>query len=155
MGAINNAFNQAAGAVAGSALAIKHAKEIDASRMDAAEHSALIARNQSREADAAVNGAKLEEEKLNTDWANAMIENIDKTNKYEKAKRRKNASAKTVNKKFTELQASERALDELNNKINSIQVMKDRAYEQRVFAAKATEREKDAQAKFFNKWGDR
>ena len=155
MGAINNAFNQAAGAVAGSALAIKHAKETDFSRMNAAEHSALIARNQSREADAAVKDAELEEESIGKDWTNAMIDQIDKTNKYEKAKRRKNASAKTVNKKLTELQASERALNELTNKLDGIKVMKDRAYEQRVFAAKATEQEKDAQAKFFNRWGDR
>ena len=51
MGAINNAFNQAAGAVAGAALAIKHAKETDESKMNAAEHSALIARNQASTAE--------------------------------------------------------------------------------------------------------
>ena len=155
MGAINNAFNQAAGAVAGSALAIKHAKETDYSKAITAENAALVARNQSREADAAVKDAELEEKSINKDWTNAMIDQIDKTNKYEKAKRRKNASAKTVNKKLTELQASKRALDELTNKLDGIQVMKDRAYEQRVHAAEATEREKDAKAKFFNRWGDR
>ena len=65
MGAINNAFNQAAGAVAGAALAAKHAQESDFSKMNAAEHSALIARNQSREADVAAKDAKLDEDPTN------------------------------------------------------------------------------------------
>ena len=51
MGAINNAFNQAAGAVAGAALAIKHAKETEESKMHTAENSALVARNQARAAE--------------------------------------------------------------------------------------------------------
>ena len=45
MGAINNAFNQAVGTVAGAALAIKHAQESDFSKMNSADNSALIARN--------------------------------------------------------------------------------------------------------------
>ena len=60
MGAINNAFNQAAGAVAGAALAIKHAKETDFSKMNSAENSALVARNQSRAASAEANEAYYE-----------------------------------------------------------------------------------------------
>ena len=51
MGAINNAFNQAAGAVAGASIAIKHAQESDFSKMNSAEHSALIARNQASTAE--------------------------------------------------------------------------------------------------------
>ena len=62
MGAINNAFNQAAGAAAGAALAIKHAKETDFSKSITAENAALVARNQSREAEADAKAAKLEEE---------------------------------------------------------------------------------------------
>lgn len=62
MGAINNAFNQAAGAVAGAALAVNHAKETDFSKAITAENAALIARNQSREADAAAKDAKLDED---------------------------------------------------------------------------------------------
>jgi hypothetical protein len=53
MGAINNAFTQAAGAVAGAALAIKNTKEVEASKLRTVENAALVARNQSREATAA------------------------------------------------------------------------------------------------------
>ena len=67
MGAINNAFNQAAGAAAGAALAIKHAKETDFSKAITAENAALIARNQSREADVAAKNAILDEEPTNKD----------------------------------------------------------------------------------------
>ena len=52
MGAINNAFNQAAGAVAGAALAIKHAKETEESKMYTAENAALVAKNQASTAEA-------------------------------------------------------------------------------------------------------
>ena len=45
MGAINNAFNQAAGAVAGAAALIKGAKEQDMSQ-------ALLGKEQSKEAEA-------------------------------------------------------------------------------------------------------
>ena len=62
MGAINNAFNQAAGAVAGAALAIKHAKETEESKMHTAENSALIARNQARAAETDYDAAKVENE---------------------------------------------------------------------------------------------
>ena len=37
MGAINQAFNQAAGALAGASLAIKHAQESDFSKMNSAD----------------------------------------------------------------------------------------------------------------------
>ena len=60
MGAINNAFNQAAGALAGAGLAIKHAKETEESKMHTAENSALVARNQSRTAEAEANDAYYE-----------------------------------------------------------------------------------------------
>ena len=62
MGAINQAFNQAAGTVAGAALAIKHAKETDESKMHTAENSALIARNQARTAEAEYEKANVENE---------------------------------------------------------------------------------------------
>ena len=62
MGAINNAFNQAAGTVAGAALVVKHAKETEESKMYTAENAALIARNQARTAEAEAKAAKLEEE---------------------------------------------------------------------------------------------
>lgn len=102
MGAINNAFNQAAGAVAGAALAVNHAKETDFSKAIAAENAALIARNQSREADAAAKDAKLEEEPTSSDLVDAIMNSWGKDEAYQKAQKRKNASAKTVYKKLTE-----------------------------------------------------
>ena len=60
MGAINQAFNQAAGAVAGSAVAIKHTKEVEESKLQSAENAALTARNQAREAEAAAYDANVE-----------------------------------------------------------------------------------------------
>ena len=110
MGAINNAFNQAAGAVAGAALAIKHAKETDFSKMNAAEHSALIARNQSREADVAAKDATLDEEQTNKGLIDAIVNSWGKDEEYYKAQedynnkkqKRKNASYKNVDKKLKE-----------------------------------------------------
>ena len=60
MGAINSAFNQAVGAVAGAGLAIKHAKETDESKMNTAEHAALVARNQARDAESEYDKAEAE-----------------------------------------------------------------------------------------------
>ena len=155
MGAINNAFNQAAGAAAGAALAIKHAKDSDFSKMASAENSALVARNQDRDAEASAKAAKLEEDKTMDDFLKAMSDKIDKSNKYEKAKSRKNASPKTVNKKYTELKAADQALESLSNKIDALSAMQKRAEEQKYHAIKATERAKEAQHKYWDKWGDR
>ena len=155
MGAINNAFNQAAGAVAGAALAIKHAKETDFSKAITAENAALIARNQSREADVAAKDATLDEKPAGDNFINAIIDKLDKEEKYNKAKDRKNASTKTVYKKLKELQAAQIALDEVSNKIDSIQAMKQRALEQRAHADKATQLAEKAQQKYQSKWGNK
>ena len=155
MGAINNAFNQAAGAVAGAALAIKHAKETEFSKAIAAENAALIARNQSREADVAARDATLDEDQTNKDWINTVLDNWTKEDEYKKAQRRKNASAKTVNKKLEDWQAGLRAQDELNNKLFGIETMKQRALEQRAHADKATQIAEQAQQKYQSKWGDK
>ena len=155
MGAINNAFNQAAGAVAGAALAIKHAKETDFSKAISAENAALIARNQSREADVAAKDATLDEKQAGDNFINAIIDRLDKEEKYDKAKNRKNASNKTVDKKLKEWEAAQRALDEVSNKIDSIQAIKDRALEQRIHADKATQIAEKAQQKYQSKWGNK
>lgn len=153
MGAINNAFNQAAGAAAGAALAIKHAKETDFSKAITAENAALIARNQSREADVAAKNAILDEEPTNKDWIDNVLNSWVKEEEYNKAQKRKNASAKTVNKKLTELQASKRAIDELGNKLYGIEAMRQRAVEQRAHADNATKLAEKAQQKYQSKWG--
>lgn len=153
MGAINNAFNQAAGAVAGAALAYQHAKESDFSKAIAAEHTALVARNQSREADAAAKDAKLDEEQTRSDEVDAIIKSWGKDEAYYKALKRKNASAKTVDKKLKDWQAATRAIDELDNKLFGIQSMQQRAEEQRAYADKATQIAEKAKQKYQSKWG--
>ena len=153
MGAINNAFNQAAGAVAGAALAAKHAQESDFSKMNAAEHSALIARNQSREADVAAKDATIYENQTMGDRARAIIDSWGKDDAYYKAARRKNASSKTVEKKLKEWQAAERAIEELDSKLFSIETMQQRAKEQRANADKATKLAEESKQKYQSKWG--
>ena len=153
MGAINNAFNQAAGAVAGAALAIKHAKETDFSKAITAENAALVARNQSRESDITAKEAKVEEKPTNENLMDAIVKSWGKDEEYYKAARRKNASVKTVNKKYEEWQAGLRAIDELDNKLFSIETMQKRAEEQRAHADKATKLAEEAKQKYQSKWG--
>ena len=153
MGAINNAFNQAAGAAAGAALAIKHAKETDFSKAITAENAALIARNQSRAAEVEAKDATLDEEQTRSDEVDAIIKSWGKDEAYYKALKRKNASAKTVDKKLKEWQAATRAIDELDNKLYSIQTMQQRAVEQRAHADTATQIAEKAKQKYQSKWG--
>ena len=161
MGAINNAFNQAAGAAAGAALAIKHAKETDFSKAITSENAALIARNQAREADVVAKDATLDENKTHEGIVDAIINSWGKDEEYYKAQedynnnrqKRKNASHKNVDKKLKGWQAAERAIDELDNKLFSIETMKQRAVEQRAHADKATQLAEKAQQKYESKWG--
>ena len=161
MGAINSAFNQAVGAIAGSALAIKHAKESDFSKMNTAEHAALIANNQAVDAKAEADKAKLEEEKSNLDYINAIISSWGKDEEYYKAQEEydnkiqkgQKASYKAVQKKLTEWEASKRAIAELENKINGIDAMKKRALDQRAYADRASQIASKAQQKYQSRWG--
>lgn len=155
MGAINNAFNQAAGALAGAGIAIKHAKETEESKMNTADNSALIARNQARateaEANAANDEANKSELRLHTSIAEGTRKYAEK--EYEKLKKRKNVSAETVFKKFTELDAAKKAETELKNKYKALVDINNRAEEQRAYAAKATKMALDAKEKFEKRWG--
>lgn len=163
MGAINNAFNQAAGAVAGAALATKHAKETDFSKMNTAEHSALIARNQAASAETEYSKAAAENEfitdekgKTHSLLASSVIAE-DKFNKAKsalaKAEKRKNASSKTVEKKLNDVLAARSAADALKVKIEALNAMSERAAEQRAAADKATQLAEKAQQKYQSKWG--
>ena len=156
MGAINNAFNQAAGTVAGAALVIQHAKETDFSKMNSAENSALIARNQARAANDEANAALDEAAKDGglVDQLSAAEVNREEAEKaYNKAVKRKNGSPKTRFKKFTELDAARKAENELNNKYQAIMNINNRAEEQLTYAAKATELAIKAQQKYQSRWG--
>ena len=156
MGAINNAFNQAAGAVAGAALVIQHAKETDFSKMNAAENSALAARNEARATEAEANAANNELFKDGglMEQLNRAGRNKEKAEKaYNQAKNRKNGSIKTISRKRDDLMAAQEAEHELKNKYKAIQGIKDRATEQKIYAAKATKMALDAKEKFEKHWG--
>lgn len=156
MGAINNAFNQAAGAVAGAALAIKHAKETDLSKAITAENAALIARNQSRAADAEANAANdeaMKEGGLTEQLSVAEVNREEAEKEYNKAINRKNGSPSKRFEKFTELEAAKKAEYELKNKYKALVDINNRAAEQRAHADKATKLAEEAQQKYQSKWG--
>ena len=158
MGAINNAFNQAAGTVAGAALAIKHAKETDFSKAITAENAALIARNQSREADAEeneANDAAMKEGGLTEQLSVAEVNREEAEKAYNKAKNIKNGSPIARFEKFTELEAAKKAEQELKNKYKALTDINNRAAEQRAHAEKATQLAVQAQQKYQDRWGGR
>ena len=161
MGAINNAFNQALGAVAGAGVAIKHAKESDFSKAITAEHSALVAKNQATEAEAAANKAKEGEEQANSEQIDAIMNSWGKDEEYysaqkeydDKVQKGQHPSYSPVYKKLTEWQAAKRAIDEASNKIEGIKAMKQRALDQRAYADKASKIASKTQQKYQSRWG--
>ena len=163
MGAINNAFNQAAGALASSSIAIKHAKETDESKMNVAEHSALVARNQASDAESEYSKAAAENEFITDEKGKTHSllvssvkanEAVDKAKAaFDKAQERKNASSKTVQKKLNDVLAAKSAADALKVKIEALNAMSERAAEQRAAADKATQLAEKAQQRYQSKWG--
>ena len=156
MGAINNAFNQAAGAVAGASIAIKHAQESDFSKMNSADNSALIARNQARAATAEANEATNEAQKeggLIEQLSAAEVKEEEANKAFEKAVNRKNGSPVTRLEKMTDLRAAQKAADELRDKYKALTDLQDRATEQRMHAAKATKIALDEKTSYEKRWG--
>lgn len=156
MGAINSAFNQAAGTVAGASIAVNHAKETDESKMNVAEHSALVARGQAMAAEAEANAANAEAVKKGglIEQMTAAEKNREKAEKaFDKAINRKNASLKTIRKKNDDLYAAQNAEYELNNKYKAIVDMNNRVEEQRAYAEKATQLAERVRQKYQSKWG--
>ena len=156
MGVINSAFNQAAGAVAGAAVTIKHTQDSEFSKMNSADNSALIARNQSRaasaEADEAVNEAK-KDGGLNQQLSEAEVAEGEAKKAFEKAANRKNGSPITILNKMTELKAAKKAADTLRDKYKAVEDLRARATEQRRYAAKATQIALDEKTKYEKRWG--
>ena len=161
MGAINNAFNQAAGAVAGAALAYKHAKETDFSKALTAEHSALVARNQSREADAAAYDARVEME-----GPGGIKEQADEADKNVHKAAERAAQAEAMNKAYPspmnngkaekrakELGEAKKALEFLTDSITAKKDVIARAIEQRMQANKVTKIALDEKEKYEKRWG--
>ena len=156
MGAINSAFNQAVGAAAGAAVTIKHTKDSDFSKMNSADNSALIARNQARAATAEADEATNESKKdggLISQLSEAVVNEGEAKKAFDKAANRKNAAPMTVLNKMTELKAAKKAADELRDKYKALKDLQDRATEQRRYAAKATQIALDEKTKYEKRWG--
>ena len=156
MGAINNAFNQAAGAIAGAGLAIKHAKETEESKMYTAENAALVAKNQASTAEAETTEATQEAGKeggLLDQLGDANDNRIRAEKAYNKAVNRKNGSQATIFKKQEDLWAAQEAEKTLKGKFQALKDLQNRAAEQRAHAKKATELAEKAREKFEKHWG--
>ena len=142
MGAITSAFNQAAGAVAGAAVAIKHTKEKEFNEaMSAQDHAIVVqgqAQNATDEANAAYNKAR-EPGGLIDQLSEATVTKEYADKAYEKASSRKNASPVTVFERMTAKQAADRAFKKLSDEYDSVVGMMDRATVMRNQAIQATE----------------
>lgn len=155
MGAINNAFNQAAGAVAGAALVIQHAKETEFSKMNSAANDSRIAIDQARAANDEANAAFDEAQKsgLISQLSEAEVNREEAEEAYNKAVKRKNGSEATKQKKFTELEAAKKAESELKIKYQAVEDMNTRAEERLKHADKALQMAIDAKEKYEKHWG--
>ena len=121
MGAINSAFNQAAGAVAGAAALVKGAKEQDMSQ-------ALLGKEQSKEADAELknlqNSLTGEKNKWGEAEGDLAILNAKRTGGKGNTKAALDEKKKA---KMSEIDAAKRAFEELSDRIEAKKAMKQRA----------------------------
>ena len=121
MGAINSAFNQAAGAVAGAAALVKGAKEQDMSQ-------ALLGKEQSKEAEADIKNLQSQLSEAKNKWGEAegdlAILNAKRTGGKGNTKAALDEKKKA---KMTEIDAAKRAFEELSDRIEAKKAMKQRA----------------------------
>ena len=121
MGAINSAFNQAAGAVAGAAALVKGAKEQDMSQ-------ALLGKEQSKEADAELKNLQPQLSEAKNKWGEAegdlAILNAKRTGGKGNTKAALDEKKKA---KMSEIDAAKRAFEELSDRIEAKKAMKQRA----------------------------
>ena len=121
MGAINQAFNQAAGSVAAAATLIKSSKEQDMSQ-------ALLGKEQYYEADADIKNLQEQLSDKKNEWGNAesdlAILNAKKPGGKGNTKAALDEKRKT---KMSEIEAAKRAFEELSDRIEAKQAMKNRA----------------------------
>ena len=121
MGAINQAFNQAAGSVAAAATLIKGAKEQDMSQ-------ALLGKEQSYEADAAIKDLQEQLSGKKNEWGEAESDLAILNAKRPGGKgNTKAAIDEKKMAKMTEIEAAKRAFDELSDRIEAKKAMKNRA----------------------------
>ena len=121
MGAINQAFNQAAGSVAAAATLIKSSKEQDMSQ-------ALLGKEQSYEADADLKVLQDQLSGKKNEWGEAESDLAILNAKKPGGKGNTKASLDEKRKeKMTEIEAAKRAFDELSDRIEAKKAMKNRA----------------------------
>ena len=121
MGAINQAFNQAAGSIAAAATVIKGAKEQDMSQ-------ALLGKEQANEADAAIKDFQEQANVKKNEWGEAegdlTILNAKRTGGKGNTKA---ALDEKKMAKMSEIDAAKRAFEELSDRIEAKKAMKQRA----------------------------
>ena len=121
MGAINQAFNQAAGSVAAAAAVVKNAKEQDMSQ-------ALLGKEQYYEADADIKNLQEQLTGKKNEWGNAESDLAILNAKKPGGKGNTQASIDEKKKtKMSEIEAAKRAFEELSDRIEAKQAMKQRA----------------------------
>ena len=121
MGAINQAFNQAAGSVAAAATLIKSSKEQDMSQ-------ALLGKEQYYEADADIKNLQEQLTGKKNEWGNAESDLAILNAKKPGGKGNTQASIDEKKKtKMSEIEAAKRAFEELSDRIEAKQAMKKRA----------------------------
>ena len=121
MGAINQAFNQAAGSVAAAAALVKGKKEQDMSQ-------ALLGKEQYYEASASIKDLQEQLTNKKNEWGEAegdlAILNAKKPGGKGNTKAALDEKRKT---KMSEIEAAKRAFEELSDRIEAKQAMKKRA----------------------------
>ena len=121
MGAINQAFNQAAGSVAAAATLIKSSKEQDMSQ-------ALLGKEQSYEASADIKNLQEQLTGKKNECGNAESDLAILNAKKPGGKGNTQASIDEKKKtKMSEIEAAKRAFEELSDRIEAKQAMKQRA----------------------------
>ena len=121
MGAINQAFNQAAGSVAAAATLIKSSKEQDMSQ-------ALLGKEQYYEASADIKELQEQLSGKKNEWGNAESDLAILNAKKPGGKGNTQASIDEKKKaKMSEIDAAKRAFEELSDRIEAKQAMKKRA----------------------------
>ena len=121
MGAINQAFNQAVGSVAAAATLIKSSKEQDMSQ-------ALLGKEQYYEADADIKNLQEQLTGKKNEWGNAESDLAILNAKKPGGKGNTQASIDEKKKtKMSEIEAAKRAFEELSDRIEAKQAMKQRA----------------------------
>ena len=121
MGAINSAFNQAAGSVAAAAALVKSSKNQDMEQ-------ALLGKEQSHEADAAIKELQGQLEVKKNEWGEAEGDLAILNAKRTGGKGNTKAALEEKKKaKMSEIEAAKLAFEELSDRIEAKQAMKKRA----------------------------